>query len=226
MQKCLVIFSGGQDSSTLAGWAKNHFDEVCLLGFDYGQRHKIELQQAKIIAQKLCLPYHCIQIDFFSQFVESALLHTKENVNLPHSQNQNLPSSYVPNRNALFITLAHAFAQKISAQHLAIGVSEEDFSGYPDCRENFIRQIIQALNTGSENNIHIHIPFIHMDKAEEFKLAQDLGILDLIIDESHTCYNGNREIKHIWGYGCGVCNACILRKNAYEKFIKVYNTKK
>lgn len=222
-RKCVVSFSGGQDSTTVAAWAKKEFDEVVLVGFDYNQKHKIELTQAKLIAQKFSLPFHIINISFFSQIVESALLqNNQKNINDPHLTNSNLPASFVPNRNALFITIVHSFAQKIGAQHIALGVSEQDYSGYPDCRENFIDAIENSLNLGSETNIQIHTPLMHLDKAKEFALAKDLGVLQIVLEDTHTCYEGNRSNYQEWGYGCGVCNACILRKKAYEKYLKTY----
>ncbi|WP_104697166.1 MULTISPECIES: 7-cyano-7-deazaguanine synthase QueC [unclassified Helicobacter] len=220
MDRCLVIFSGGQDSTTVAGWAKKKFDDVFLLGFNYGQKHKVELEQAEIIAKKLDLPLKLICIDFLNQISESALFaNNSQDVNQPHIANKKLPASFVPNRNALFITLAHSFAQKINANHLAIGVSEQDYSGYPDCRKEFIESIENTLNLGAQTQIKIHTPLIAMTKAEEFKLAKELGILEVVLEDSHTCYEGVRTQRHPWGYGCSKCNACILRKNAYEIFL-------
>lgn len=220
MEKCLVIFSGGQDSTTTARWAQEKFQSVVLLGFDYGQKHKIELTQAQLIAQKLHLPFHIIKLDFLDQICQSALFfNSTQNVNDTHLNNNALPASFVPNRNAIFITLAHSFAQKIGANHLALGVSEQDYSGYPDCRKVFIDSIEKTLNLSSQTHITIHTPLIAMSKAEEFALAKELGILEIILEDTHTCYEGIREKKHPWGYGCGICNACILRKNAYESFL-------
>lgn len=221
MQKCVVSFSGGQDSTTVAVWGKKEFEKVVLLGFDYNQKHKIELEQAKLIAKKLDLPLHIIKIDFLQNIVESALLsNSTQEVNDAHCENKNLPASFVPNRNALFITIAHSFAQKIQAQNIALGVSQQDYSGYPDCRDYFIKNIELTLNLGSESDIKIHTPLMNKTKAEEFLLAKELGVLELILEDTHTCYNGDRNIRHSWGYGCGECNACILRKNAYEEFLR------
>ncbi|PAF43340.1 7-cyano-7-deazaguanine synthase QueC [Helicobacter sp. 11S03491-1] len=223
--KCVVSFSGGQDSTTTSVWAKNKFDEVILIGFDYNQKHKIELTQAKLIAQKLNLPFHLIKIDFFAQIVESALLQSNtQNVNSTHPQNHSLPASFVPNRNAIFITIAHSFAQKIAADTLILGVSQQDYSGYPDCREEFIKSIENTLNLGSDTSIKILTPLMYLDKAQEFKLARDLGVLDLILEDTHTCYNGVRNKREEWGYGCGECPACKLRKNAWEKYLKAYQS--
>lgn len=219
--KCVVSFSGGQDSTTVATWARENFDEVMLIGFDYGQKHKVELIQANLIANKLSLPLRIVDINFFNQISESALfqINSSQNINSIHLNNANLPASFVPNRNAIFITIAHSFAQKIHAQNLALGVSQQDYSGYPDCREDFIQSIETSLNLGSQANIKIHTPLMHINKAEEFALAKKLGILKLIIEDTHTCYNGLREKRFEWGYGCGECNACKLRKNGYEKYL-------
>lgn len=220
LEKCLVIFSGGQDSTTLAVWAKKAFDSVALLAFDYGQRHYVELQQARIIAKKLDLPLEIIRLDFLEQITQSALfLNNQDCINATHFTNKDLPASFVPNRNAIFITLAHSFAQKISATHIGIGVSEQDYSGYPDCRKVFIDCIEKTLNLSSSTHIKLHTPFIAMSKAQEFHLAKELGILDIILEDTHTCYEGIRDKRHSWGYGCGKCNACVLRKNAYKKFL-------
>jgi 7-cyano-7-deazaguanine synthase len=150
--------------------------------------------------------------------VESALTHDGD-VNKKHRKKKNLPGSYVPNRNAFFITIAHAFAQKIDADILVTGVGEEDYSGYPDCRQGFINKIQDALNTGSEMDIVIETPLMNMKKWEIFRLAQEEDVLNLVLKESHTCYNGIKKINE-WGRGCGKCPACNLRKNGWEEFKK------
>lgn len=217
--KCVVSFSAGQDSTTVAAWAKKHFDEVVLLSFDYNQKHTVELKQAEIVAKKMGLEHHIIRANFFGDLVESALTsNSTQNVNDSHKSNSDLPASFVPNRNAFFIVLSHSFAQKIGAQNLALGVSQEDYSGYPDCRREFIDKIKDALNNGSSTNIEIHTPVMFMGKDDEFQLAEDLGVLDLVINDSHTCYNGNHEDFHDWGYGCGECNACKLRSEGFRRY--------
>lgn len=214
-----MIFSGGQDSTTLAGWAQKTFDEVVLLSFDYGQRHRVELEQGSIIAKKLGLRLVVVRVDCLKEVADSALFaSSEENLASAHSGNEALPASFVPNRNALFLTLAHSFAQKIGAEHLAIGVSQEDNSGYPDCSLEFVQAMQKALNIGAGREVQIHTPLIHMDKAREFELAKELGVLEIVLEDSHTCYEGVREVAHAWGYGCGECKACVLRKRAYEKF--------
>jgi 7-cyano-7-deazaguanine synthase len=129
-----------------------------------------------------------------------------------------LPASFVPNRNAIFFTLAHAFAQKQGIEHIIIGVNQTDYSGYPDCREPFVKALELALNLGSEATIIFHYPLMHLTKAQTFELSKVEGVLDLVIDESHTCYNGVHTHKHAWGYGCGECPACVLRKQGFEEY--------
>ncbi|MBO7043599.1 7-cyano-7-deazaguanine synthase QueC [bacterium] len=217
MSKALVIFSGGQDSTTCLGYAKKKYDEVVAISFKYGQKHSVELEQARKIAKKLNIELHEIDISFFGQLVDSALTHNG-NVNQNHNTNKNLPASWVPNRNALFITISHAFAQKIGADVLVTGVCDSDYSGYPDCRREFIESIQKTLSLASETNIKIDTPLMKLSKAETFKLAEDCDILDIVVNDSHTCYNGDREHKHEWGYGCGDCPSCRLREKGYNEF--------
>lgn len=219
-QAAVVIFSGGQDSTTCLGWAKNRFREVVAVSFAYGQKHRVELAQADKICRETDTELHVIEADFFGSLVDSALTHNGD-VNAKHDRLAHLPSSYVPNRNQFFITLAHAFAQKISAEVLVTGVCQTDYSGYPDCRAVFIEAVERASNLGSDADIKILTPLMYLTKAEVFKLAQDEGILDLVIKESHTCYNGDREHMHEWGAGCGECPACVLRRKGFEKFISM-----
>ena len=220
MRKALVVFSGGQDSTTCLGWAKNHFDEVETITFDYGQKHRIEIAQATKIAQILGVKNTLLSLDAFSQLNDSALIDSTQDISAQHTTHTNLPASFVPNRNAIFFTLAHAFAQKQGIGHLIIGVNQTDYSGYPDCREPFIKALEVALNLGSEAQILFHYPLMHLTKAQTFELSFKEGVLDLVIDESHTCYNGVHTHKHAWGYGCGDCPACVLRKAGWEEYEK------
>lgn len=220
MKKAVVIFSGGQDSTTCLGWAIKRFDNVVAISFNYGQKHSIELEQSKKITEYFKIEHHVVDISFLNQIVDSALVHNNGDVNANHSRLKHLPASFVPNRNAIFITLAHAYAQKIGAEYLITGVCETDYSGYPDCRESFIQSIEQTLNLASDATIKILTPLMKLNKAQTFQLAKEEEILDLIIEESHTCYNGNRTKKFDWGYGCGECPACILRAKGYENFTK------
>ena len=218
MKRALVVFSGGQDSTTCLGWAKSRFDYVESITFDYGQKHRVEIAQAAKIAKALHVKNTLLSLDAFSQLNDSALIDSSLDISSSHRTHTNLPSSFVPNRNAIFFTLAHAFAQKQGIEHIIIGVNQTDYSGYPDCREPFVKALEIALNLGSEANITFHFPLMYLTKAETFKLSQEEGVLDLVINESHTCYNGDHTHKHAWGYGCGECPACVLRKAGWEAY--------
>lgn len=211
-EKAVVIFSGGQDSTTCLHWALNRFGTVEAITFNYGQKHSVELDCAKEICDKLMIKQTIIDISFLNTIVESALT---SNGDVNQKNDKGLPASFVPNRNQLFITMAHSYAQKIGAKHLVTGVCQTDYSGYMDCRQIFINAISVATNLGSGEDIQIHTPLMYLDKAETFKLALDENCLGEVIEHSHTCYNGNREIMHPWGHGCGECPACELRAKGY-----------
>jgi 7-cyano-7-deazaguanine synthase len=214
--KAVVIFSGGQDSTTCLYWALEKYDVVEAITFNYGQKHSIELDCAKAICNKEKVKQTIIDISFLNTLVESALT---SNGDVNQINEKGLPASFVPNRNQLFITLSHAYAQKIKADTLVTGVCETDFSGYPDCRNEFIESVARTSNLGSASDILIETPLMWLDKAQTFQLAKDLGCLNEVLEHSHTCYNGDHEHKHDWGYGCGHCPACILRREGYEKAI-------
>lgn len=220
-EKALVIFSGGQDSTTCLGWTMNRFDEVECISFNYGQKHSIELQQAAKICDKYGVKQTVVDISFLGTLVDSALT-SNGDVNQSHPRLKNLPASFVPNRNALFITLSHAYAQKIGADTLVTGVCETDFSGYPDCRQVFIDALAHALHLASDVRIKIETPLMYLDKAATFKLAADNGVLDDVLNLSHTCYNGDHETQHDWGYGCGECPACKVRERGWLKYLETY----
>lgn len=220
MSRALVVFSGGQDSTTCLGWAKNRFNYVETITFDYGQKHRVEIAQAGKIASLLGVKNTLLSLDAFTQLNDSALIDGTQDIGAHHKTHTNLPASFVPNRNAIFFTLAHAFAQKQGINHIIIGVNQTDYSGYPDCREPFVKALEVALNLGSEADITFHYPLMHLTKAETFKLSQDEGVLELVLNESHTCYNGDHGHKHAWGYGCGECPACVLRKIGWETYAK------
>lgn len=218
MRSALVVFSGGQDSTTCLGWAKNRFEYVETITFDYGQKHRVEIAQAQKIAQILGVKNTLLSLDAFAQLNDSALIDGNLDISAHHRTHTNLPASFVPNRNAIFFTLAHAFAQKQGIKNIIIGVNQTDYSGYPDCREPFVKALELALNLGSEEEIVFHYPLMHLTKAQTFLLAHEEGVLDLVIEESHTCYNGDHIHQHVWGYGCAECPACILRKLGWEVF--------
>lgn len=219
MKKAVVIFSGGQDSTTCLYWALKQFDVVHTITFRYGQKHEIEVAVAKKIANLAGVSNLIVDMNFLNLLSDSAMVHNGD-VNMLNDKG--LPASFVPNRNQLFVTLAHAYAQKLGAEHLVTGVCETDFSGYPDCRKTFIDALQVVTNLGSQADVHIHTPLMFLNKAQTFKLAEDLGCLGVVLSYSHTCYNGF-TIYNEWGKGCGQCPACILRAKGYEKFIKEKN---
>ena len=215
--KAVVIFSGGQDSTICLHWALQRHETVHAITFTYGQRHNIELGCAVEICNKINIHHEIIDIPFMRQLSQSALLHDGD---ISEKNEKDLPASFVPNRNQLFITLAHAYAQKVKAQFLVTGVCQTDYSGYPDCREQFIDAIEHATNLGSDERIKIETPLMHLSKAQTFKMAEELGVLTEVITDSHTCYEGDRTNLHDWGYGCGKCPACELRRKGFEEYIK------
>lgn len=218
MAKALVVFSGGQDSTTCLGWAKNRFEAVETVTFSYGQRHIVELEQARCIAERLGVQNTVFSLNIFDNLASSSLIEKNGDLNKPHEKKPNLPSSYVPNRNALMFTVAHAYAQKLGFEALVTGVCESDYSGYPDCREDFVLSLENALNLGSDEHIKFHYPLMRLDKADTFALAKKEGVLEIVLEYSHTCYNGDRMHRHVWGYGCGECPACGLRAKGWETY--------
>lgn len=215
----LVVLSGGQDSVTCLGWAIACYQRVIAISFAYNQKHVVELECAAKVCAKHHIEHRIVQLGtMLSSLVTSALTGVGE-VGLPHAYKPGLPSSFVPGRNALFLTLAHAYAQEKQAEVIVTGVCETDFSGYPDCREAFIRLFSHALNEGYETKIQIVTPLMHLTKAQTFALAEEVGFLDEVIDDSHTCYNGDHTTKHDWGFGCGTCPACLLRAKGYAEYV-------
>lgn len=218
----LVVLSGGQDSVTCLGVALTTYKQVFAVGFSYNQKHSIELMCAEKICKGYDVPFVVFIIPALEIINDSALIRGGNvDVSGKHPSNKNLPASFVPNRNALFLTTAHAYAQKLGVDHVITGVCETDFSGYPDCRRTFIDKLEDTLNVGYETDIKFITPLTSLTKAETFKLAEDHDFIDVVINDTHTCYNGARqpEDKQEWGYGCGNCPACALRADGYEEFI-------
>jgi 7-cyano-7-deazaguanine synthase len=224
----LVLFSGGQDSTTCLAWALSRYERVETVGFDYGQRHGVELQcRAPIIARMKTAfsrwtakfgDDQVIKLDLLKAISDTALI---KDVAIEMNAN-GLPNTFVPGRNILFLTVAAAIAYRRGIGTLVAGVCETDYSGYPDCRDDFVKAMQVTLNLGMAQRFNLETPLMWIDKAATWRLAQDLGgavLLDIIRDETHTCYLGDRNRLHDWGYGCGTCPACELRKNGYEKFI-------
>lgn len=221
LKVAVVVLSGGQDSATCLGLALNSdFEKIYAIGFDYGQKHKVELQCAHDICDKYGIEFTVHTIPSLSILADSALT-TDGETDQQHHRDASLPSTFVPNRNALFLTIAHAYAQKVGAKHILTGVCQTDYSGYPDCRRNFIDALQLTLNLGYNTNIQIVTPLMYLTKAETFQLADDNDFLETVINETHTCYNGNHTDFHDWGYGCGTCPACQLRAKGYFQFVGV-----
>lgn len=221
----LVLLSGGQDSVTCLGYALRFCKKVSAISFVYGQRHSIELQCARELCVKYKVEQKIVELAFLPDLVTSALT-GKGDVNQPHPNNPTVPASFVPNRNAFFLTAAHAHAQEIQADTILIGACQTDYSGYPDCRMDFIRAMNTALNLGSGVNIAIAAPLMSLTKGETFALAADVNFLDEVLNMSHTCYNGNHETKHKWGFGCGTCPACQLREKGFHEYEEIVDFRK
>jgi len=216
----LVILSGGQDSATCLYWALKNFSEVEAITFDYGQRHRVELECAYELSRKNSIKHTLIPINSLSALGANALVDSSQKVQ-PTGGFQNLPSTFVPGRNALFLTLAAAYAGPRGISNLIIGACETDFSGYPDCRDVFIQSMETSLRLAMDFEFVIHRPLMKLNKAETFKMADELGALKSIVESTHTCYEGVRSELHAWGYGCGQCPACHLRRNGFEEFNRI-----
>jgi 7-cyano-7-deazaguanine synthase len=223
----LVLFSGGQDSAVCLLWALGRYDHVETITFDYGQRHKIELECRKnvITALRNKMPErvknlsddHIIDLSSFGAISESSL--TRERA--IEWEKNNLPNSFVPGRNLLFFTYAAALGYRRNIRNLIGGMCETDYSGYPDCRAQTLKALQTAINLGMEYDFEIHTPLMRKDKAATWQMAEELGgvpFLDIIRIETHSCYIGDRSQEHEWGYGCGACPACELRAKGWRKY--------
>lgn len=223
----LVLFSGGQDSTVCLAWALERFTSVETVGFDYGQRHAVELSvRARLRARVGALNAdwktrlgedHLVKLDALAAISETALTH-ETTIELGDS---GLPTTFVPGRNLIFFCFAGALAYRRGARHLVAGMCETDYSGYPDCRDDTIKAMQVALTLGLDKRVTIHTPLMWVDKADTFAMAEQIGgkaFLDLVIEDSHSCYLGDRTQRHDWGYGCGTCPACQLRAQGFAKF--------
>jgi 7-cyano-7-deazaguanine synthase len=214
-EKAIVVFSGGQDSTTCLFWAKERFKEVIAVSFDYNQKHISELQCAKDICNKHNIEHHILDMSLLNQLAPNSL--TRVDINVDKNQKEGeLPNSFVDGRNLLFLTFVAVFAKQRNVNHIITGVSQSDFSGYPDCRDVFIKSTNVTLNLAMDYEFVIHTPLMFIDKCQTWKLSYDLGVLDIVKNETLTCYNG------VKGNGCGDCPACSLRKNGYLEFKRKY----
>ncbi len=230
--KALILFSGGQDSTTCLAWALDRYKYVETIGFDYGQQHAIELDcRTKVIAQiRDSFPKwnqrlgddHLLDLTLLGQISDTALTQSKS----LEIQKNGLPNTFVPARNLLFLTYAAAVAYRRGFEVLVGGMCETDYSGYPDCRDNTLKAMQVALSLGLDSPMVIETPLMWIDKEATWKMAEMLGGSDfvrLIQEYTHTCYLGDHATRHDWGYGCGECPSCSLRKNGYINFIKSGN---
>ncbi|MDO9113930.1 MAG: 7-cyano-7-deazaguanine synthase QueC [Polaromonas sp.] len=223
----LVLFSGGQDSTTCLAQALSKYERVETVGFDYGQRHSVELQARLVVLREIRSQFpqwahklgedHLLDLAVLGQVSESSL--TRDTAF--RMESSGLPNTFVPGRNLLFLTLAAALAYRRDLQVLVTGVCETDFSGYPDCRDDTMKAMQLALSLGMDKRFLIETPLMWIDKAATWALAEALGgrpLVQLIIEHTHTCYLGDRTHRHAWGYGCGQCPACELRLRGYAAY--------
>ena len=225
--RAIVLFSGGQDSTTCLAWALDRFDTVETVGFDYGQRHRVELDVRAPLLARIAEafprfagrlgPDHLLDLSVLGQVSDTALT---RDVAITMGAS-GLPTSFVPGRNLLFLTFAATLAYRRGIKHIVTGVCETDYSGYPDCRDDTVKAMQLALNLGMEARFVLHTPLMWIDKAETWRMAEQLGgapLVDLVREGTHTCYTGDRTHLHDWGYGCGACPACELRANGYRAY--------
>ncbi len=230
----LVLFSGGQDSTVCLAWALERYARVETVGFDYGQRHAIELVARQRVLEKLRSDFprwdaklgedRVLELATLGRISESSLTRETE-IEIGAA---GLPNTFVPGRNLLFFTYSAALAWRRGISTLVGGMCETDYSGYPDCRNDTLQTLAKALSLGLDKDITIETPLMYVDKAGTWKMAEDIGaaaLVDLIIEETHTCYLGNRTHRHAWGYGCGTCPACDLRAKGWVKWRAAMVTK-
>ena len=224
----LVLFSGGQDSATCLAWALDRFERVETVGFDYGQRHRVELDCRSRLCDGLRAlkpdwdarlgEDHLIDLGVLGQISETSLTRDSEIA----MQASGLPNTFVPGRNLLFLTFAAAIAYRRGLRRIVTGVCETDYSGYPDCRDDTIKALQVALNLGMDHRFVLETPLMWIDKPATWRLAEEIGgnaLVDLILEGSHSCYLGDRSQRHPWGYGCGECPACDLRRKGWDGYL-------
>lgn len=210
-KKALVVFSGGQDSTTCLVWALKHFEEVQVVTFNYNQRHAAEIEVAKEIAANFGVKQHILDLGLLSQLAPNAL--TRDDIAIEAGEDGELPSTFVDGRNLLFLSFAAIMAKQLGYANIITGVCQTDFSGYPDCRDVFVKSLNVTLNLSMDYEFVIHTPLMWLDKKETWKLADELGQFDYVREHTLTCYNG------IIGSGCGTCPACLLRQRGLEQYV-------
>ena len=226
--QALVLFSGGQDSATCLAWALDRYAHVETIGFDYGQRHAVELQcrEGLLAAMRTAFPHwadklgedHLLDLKVLGQISDTALTQDREIV----FEQSGLPSTFVPGRNLMFFNFAAAIAYRRGLSVLVGGMCETDYSGYPDCRDNTLKALQVAMSLGLDAPMVVETPLMWLSKAQTWQLAQTLGgddLVELVRTQTHTCYLGDRTVLHDWGYGCGKCPACELRQAGYAQYV-------
>lgn len=211
-QAALVVFSGGQDSTTCLYWAKKHFKEVYALSFVYGQKHVKEVELAREIARKAEVHFDVMDVSFIGRLGSNSLTDTSIHMD-EEKPDGSFPNTFVPGRNLFFLSISAVYARERGIAHMVTGVSQTDFSGYPDCRDSFIKSLNVTLNLAMDEQFVIHTPLMWIDKAQTWALADELGVLDIVRRDTLTCYNG------VQGDGCGHCPACKLRREGLEKYL-------
>lgn len=209
----LVVFSGGQDSTTCLFWAKKHFKKVYAISFLYGQKHAKEVDLARGIAERAGVEFKLMDVSFIGNLGSNSLTDTSIQMDEDKPEGS-FPNTFVPGRNLFFLSIAAVYAREIGVQNIVTGVSQTDFSGYPDCRDTFIKSLNVTLNLAMDEQFVLHTPLMWLDKTQTWALADELGVLDLVRNETLTCYNG------VQGDGCGHCPACKLRKHGLEEYLK------
>ncbi|MEK4440844.1 MULTISPECIES: 7-cyano-7-deazaguanine synthase QueC [Niallia] len=212
-EKAVVVFSGGQDSTTCLFWAIKNFKEVVAVTFDYNQRHITEIECAQKITEELGIKHHILDMSLLNQLAPNAL--TRDDIAVEDGKEGELPSTFVPGRNLLFMSFAGVLASQIQAKHIVTGVCETDFSGYPDCRDIFVKSLNVTLNLSMDKQFVIHTPLMWLNKEETWRFADELGAFDFVREKTLTCYNG------IVADGCGECPACKLRKKGLNDYLAV-----
>lgn len=216
-EKALVVFSGGQDSSTCLFWALKHFKEVQAITFTYGQKHSLEVKMAAALAEKAGVSLALMDVPLIGQLGSNSL--TDPTISMDEEKPEgSFPNTFVPGRNLFFLSIAAVHAREHGIMNIVTGVSQTDFSGYPDCRDSFIRSLNVTINLAMDEQFVIHTPLMWLDKAQTWALADELGVLEIIRNETLTCYNG------IPGDGCGHCPACRLRHAGLEKYLQQKET--
>lgn len=211
MKKAIVVLSGGQDSTTCLFWAKKNFDYVEAITFDYNQRHKLEVKYAKDLAKDFKIPHTLMYMDLLNELAPSAL--TRSEIDVEAGEAGGLPNTFVDGRNAVFLLFTAILAKQKGIKNIVTGVCQTDFSGYPDCRDSFVKSMNVTLNLAMDYEFVIHTPLMWMTKAETWQLADELGCIGYIYNHTLTCYNG------IKGRGCGKCPACELRQKGFEEYM-------